>query len=122
MKLIFILPVLFSLKTYSQNADAIIGKWLKANKEDLIIEVFKTGQEYKGKINWSKDNKKPAGFLMLENLKYNQKSKEWEGGTIHDPNSGRSYDATAVMNRDGTLQVRGKVMLFSIKRIFRRVK
>ena len=121
MKLIVIAILFISLKGYSQDADAIVGKWLKANKEDLIIEVYKAGEEYDGKINWSKDNEKPAGFLMLDNLKYNPKSKKWEGGKIHDPGSSRSYDATVIMNSDGTIEVTGKVLFFKSKRVFKRV-
>jgi uncharacterized protein (DUF2147 family) len=122
MKQVMILTMLFSLKGYAQNADAIVGKWLKANKEDLIIEVYKTKGEYNGKINWSKDTEKPVGFLMLENLRYNQKEKIWEDGKIHDPKSGRSYDATVVMQPDGTIEVSGKVLFFKSKRVFKRVK
>jgi uncharacterized protein (DUF2147 family) len=122
MKHILILALLFSLKGYSQNADAITGKWLKANKEDLIIEVFKEKGEYKGKINWSKDNSKPVGFIMLDKLKYNQKGKRWEDGVIHDPGSGRTYDASVTMQPDGTIEVTGKMLFFKSKRIFKRVK
>ena len=68
-QLTIILMLLLSFKSYAQNADAVIGKWLKANKEDLIIEVFKQKAEYKGKVSWSKDDKKPVGFVILENLK-----------------------------------------------------
>jgi len=122
MKLILVLILLFSMKGYSQDPDVIVGKWIKANKEDLIIEVFKVNDEYNGKVSWSKDNKKPIGFLMLENLRYNQKSKNWEGGKIHDPNSNRSYDATLAMQSDGTLQVSGNVLFLKIKRAFKRVR
>lgn len=121
MKSILAVAILISVKGYSQNADAIMGKWLKANKEDLIIEVSKAGTEYMGKINWSKDNSKPTGFTMLENLKYDAKDKRWEG-TIHDPKSGRSYDADVVMKKDGTIEVSGSMMFFKIRRIFKRVK
>jgi uncharacterized protein (DUF2147 family) len=124
MKHVLIFAMLISVKGYAQNADAIVGKWLKANKEDLIIEVYKDkdNEEYNGKINWSKDKEKPAGFLMIENLRYNQKEKRWEDGKIHDPKSGRSYDATVVMKPDGTIEVSGAVLFFKSKRIFKRVK
>ena len=115
--------MLLSLKTFAQNnSDAIIGKWLKTNKEDLIIEVYKVNDEYKGRISWSKDDKKPVGFIMLENLRYDQISKEWEGGKIRDPNSSRSYNATASMNLDGTLELIGAIFFLESKRSFKRVK
>lgn len=121
MKPILLLILLFSLKGYSQNPDVIVGKWMKANKEDLIIEVFKVNDEYNGKVSWSKDNKKPIGFLMLENLRYNQKTRNWEGGKIHDPKSNRSYDATLAMQSDGTLEVSGNLLFLKIKRVFKKV-
>lgn len=121
-KILTALAIILSLKGYSQNADGIIGKWLKSNKEDLIIEVYKVKNEYKGKISWSKDSKKPVGFVMLENLRYNQKSKKWEDGKIHDPNSSRSYNAAATMKSDGTLEVSGAFLFLGSKRAFKRVK
>ena len=78
--------------------------------------------EYKGRISWSKNDKKPVGFLMLENLIYDQKSKKWEGGKILDPNSSRSYNATASMNLDGTLELIGAIFFLESKRSFKRVK
>lgn len=123
MKQLIIFAVLFiSNKGLPQNPDAIVGKWLKANKEDLIIDVYKVGDEYEGKINWSKDNKKPVGFLMLEDLRYDPDSKRWEDGKIHDPNSNRTYNASVVMNSDGTIEVKGSILFFSSKRVFKRVQ
>lgn len=119
--------VLVSHKCFAQNnADAIIGKWLKIPKEDLIIEVYKVKDEYKGKIKWTKDNdkKKPVGFIILEDLKYNPKSKKWENGKVHDPNSGSTYTATAKIKSEGTLEVNGYMgfIFFGAKKNFRRVK
>ena len=121
MKTILAVAILISVKGYSQNADAICGKWLKANKEDLIIEVSRAGTEYMGKVNWSKDNSKPAGYMMLESLKYDAKDKRWEG-TINDPKSGKSYDADVVMKKDGTIEVSASMLFFKVRRIFKRVK
>ena len=126
-KVIILLTLLFSLKCCSQNnADAIIGKWLKIPKEDLIIEVYKTEDEYKGKINWAKNNdkKKPVGFLILEKLKYNSNKKMWKNGKIHDPNSGSTYNAEAKIKSDGTLEVLGYLGMrfLGSKKYFKRVK
>lgn len=125
--IIILLAVLFSLKSYSQNnPDAIVGKWLKIPKEDLIIEVYKTGDEYKGKINWAKNNdkKKPVGLLILENLKYNSNKKMWKNGKIHDPNSGSTYNAEAKIKSDGTLEVLTYMGMkfLGTKKCFKRVK
>ena|SRR5688572_13740550 len=126
-KLIILLTILFSLKCYSQNnPDAVIGKWLKTPNEDLIVEVYKTGNEYKGKIVWAKDNakKKPVGFVILEKLKYNSKKKRWEKGKIRTPNSGNTYNATAKIKADGTLEVSGYsgMKFLRKKKYFRKIK
>src|SRR5690242_17608194 len=83
-----------------EHPDAILGKWLKLPKEDLIIEMFRTQEHYNGKITWSKpgDKKKPVGFIIIDNLKYNAKSKKWDGGKIHDPNSSHVYSAEVKLN------------------------
>jgi uncharacterized protein (DUF2147 family) len=126
-QLIILLTILFSLKCYSQNnPDAIVGKWLKIPKENLIIEVYKTGNEYKGKVTWAKDNDKTktVGFIILEKLKYNSRNKRWEKGKIHSPNSGNTYNATVKMKADHTLEVNGYkgVKFIGKKKYFKKVK
>lgn len=111
MKLVILLLLLFfTPATYAQTeADAIVGKWLKVPKKDMIIEVFKEEEEYKGKITWTleESENKPMGFLILEKLQYNSEKKCWENGKIHDPSSGGSYSATVKLDAAGTLEVHG---------------
>lgn len=127
MKQILIaMAIMLSLKGYSQNEDAIIGEWLKTPKEDLIIQVYKAGDEYDGKITWSKGNdpKKPVGFAILENFKYNANKRMWKGGKIHDPNSGSIYDAEARIKSDGSLEVLGYMGMKFIgsKKYFKKIR
>ena len=58
MRQIFMLLIsLLSYKSYAQtNPDLIMGKWLKTPKEDLTIQVYKSKDEYKGRIPWAKSN------------------------------------------------------------------
>ena len=103
-----LIMIVFSLKCYSQTIkDAIIGKWLKTPKEDMIIEVYREGNQYNGKLSWAKDiqKKKSEGAIILQNLTYNEVKKIWEDGSIQDPNSGKTYDAEAKIKSDGTLEL-----------------
>ena len=105
---VLIAMVLFFSQTYGQgDANLILGKWLKNSKKDLIIEVYRSGDEYKGKITWSKDtdSTKLKGFQILEGLKYDADEQSWEGGKIHHPKSSATYSATARIKSDGTLEV-----------------
>jgi uncharacterized protein (DUF2147 family) len=109
MRQIFLLLAsLLSCQCYAQtNPDLIIGKWLKTSKEDLIIEVYKSNDEYKGKISWTKgnDSVKHIGFQILEGLKYNAKREIWSNGKVRNPKSGSTYSATAKIRGDGNLEV-----------------
>ena len=124
--LLVMLMVIVGFTTYAQMPDAIIGKWLKTPKEDLIIRVYKSGNEYKGKIIREKEvlKNKSVGFVILENLEYNSNKQTWRGGKIHDPNSGKTYDAEAKINEDGLLEVNCYLGMkfLGTKKYFKRVK
>ena len=125
--LFFLLGTFVSLNVVAQaNANDIVGKWMKMPKEDLVIEVVNNNGSFNGKIQWSgkPDSAQQKGHLVIEDLRYNESSKSWEDGTIHDPRSGSTYKAAAKIKADGTLEVLGyKGMKFiGSKKSFRRIK
>lgn len=116
--------------TFAQNdPDAIIRRWIAIPKKNIIIEVFKDHNEYKGKIVWFNDNddkskpmnirldennsnpalrsRKILGLEVLKNMVFNSKNNRWERGTIYDAKSGRIWNSSASITNDNTLQVRG---------------
>ena len=125
--MILVMASLLSLTGYAQaDADIIIGKWLKTSKEDLIIEVYKSGDEYQGKITWTRDSDSARlkGFQILEGLRYATEEKVWEGGKIHHPKSSGTYQATARIRSNGTLELLAYkgFKFIGRKKYFRRVK
>lgn len=125
--LIFLFALFTTTQVFAQtSADAILGKWLKIPKEDLIILVYKKGAEFKGKILKEKEalKKQSVGFVILERLEYNQNKNVWTGGKIHDPNSGKTYDAEARIITEGELEVKCYLGMkfLGTKKYFRRVK
>ncbi len=124
---IFTIISIFSIA--QNNPDAIIGKWISIPQKNLIVEVFKEKNEYKGKIVWFNDNddktkpmntrlddnnsdpnlrkRKVLGLEVLDNLVYNSKNNRWESGKIYDAKSGRIWSSSAWIRKDSTLQVRG---------------
>ena len=129
MKSIFCLSVAFIFlyfNGFSQlNGDEVLGKW-KTIKGDLIVDVYKVKLEYKAKVVWFnvktkpmdfwKDDKNPdpklrnrklLGMDIVNNLHFNNKSKEWEGGKIYDPTTGKTWDSIAWITKDQYLKVKG---------------
>lgn len=116
------------------DADDIVGVWRTAetDKGYSHVKITRNGDEFEGKIIWLKvpnygseegpelegkpktDRQNPdkskrdrpiVGLKLLDGFEYDGDG-EWSGGTIYDPENGKTYKAN--MNLDGdTLKVRG---------------
>lgn len=122
-----LLILLFTLPVFSQNKDAIMGKWLNASGEGQIM-IYKKANMYSGKLVWLKspedekgnpkmDSKNPkvsqrsrslTGLEILQNFKY-EGDGVWEDGTIYDPKTGKTYSCKLSMISSDQLDVRGFV-------------
>jgi uncharacterized protein (DUF2147 family) len=106
-------------------AQDVIGKW-KLEDGTAIVEVYKSGDVYNGKIVWlknpteadgtpTKDDNNPdpklrsrqvLGLNMLHGLK--KDGSKYSGGKIYDPGNGKTYNCS--MQVDGNvLKVRGSL-------------
>ena len=106
-------------------AQDVIGKW-KLEDGSAIVEVYKQGDAFNGKIVWlnepngpdggpAKDRNNPdsklrsrqlIGLNMLDGLK--KTGSEYTGGKIYDPGNGKTYNCS--MKVDGNvLKVRGSL-------------
>ena len=105
-RIMLLFALLSSLKGLAQKADAITGKWMIVPKENLTINVYRTGNTYSGKISWVKDQQKAKiGFIILEKLVFDESSHSWDHGKIHNPSGGGTYSAVAKIKDDGMLEV-----------------
>ena len=108
--------------------EQIIGKWMSLRK-NVIVEVFKTGNEYIGKIVWFDDSddknrpmlvrtdfknpepslrkRKLIGLEVMHGLFYDEKLHEWQDGKIYDASKGKHWNAKAWITKEGILNVRG---------------
>ena len=106
-------------------AQDVVGKW-KLEDGSAIVEVYKNGDVYNGKIVWLEkpteadgspavdDNnpdkalrsRKLIGLNMLSGLKKN--GGEYTGGTIYDPGNGKTYNCSMKVEGD-VLKVRGSL-------------
>lgn len=106
-------------------AQDVIGKW-KLEDGTAIVEIYKSGEVFNGKIVWlnepngpdgkpAKDTNNPdtslrsreiMGLNMLDGLK--KSGNEYSGGRIYDPGNGKTYNCS--MKVEGNvLKVRGSL-------------
>lgn len=116
-----------SLSSFAKfEADDLIGFWL-SKKENGVVEIYKKDGKYEGKLVWAKDiyEGKPdvefdknnpdkskrgrplIGLVMLEGFKFD--GSEWSGGTIYDPEVGKTYKAYMKLKDKNTMKLRGYI-------------
>ena len=123
--LITLTMVVTSIVLFAQSND-IVGKWTTidddSGKAKSIVEIFKKSDgKYYGKIVQllqkpenencvaCKDDRKNKPLIGLEIIRgLKMEGKEFTGGTITDPKSGKTYKCTITRNGD-KLNVRGYV-------------
>jgi uncharacterized protein (DUF2147 family) len=122
--ILLVLSVLTAATLRADNSP-ILGQWI-SDKKDLIVEVYKVGTEYRGRIVWVTDrsgqplgrldeknpepalrNRRVIGIDVLEGLTFNNAGKCYENGKIYDATSGKTYSASAKLDSPQTLIVRG---------------
>ncbi len=124
-KLLLIAVVLFSY--LSVNAQDVIGKWKsiddETGKPKSIIEIYKEGDKYYGKIvelltEENKDgvcrtcetkykDKNIIGLVILKDLE--KDGDKYEDGEIMDPKNAKTYSAYIQLVKPDKLKVRGYV-------------
>jgi uncharacterized protein (DUF2147 family) len=126
--LLTLLLASFSFSSFSEKfkADDIVGFWL-TKEERAVIEIYKEGESFEGKLVWlidihtgkkkeildvnNPDNKLQKrslqGLKNLEGFKFD--GDEWTGGTIYDPKKGKTYSAKMKLESKDELHLRGFV-------------
>lgn len=125
MKKIFLCIICMLAPLAAAFAQDVIGKW-KLEDGSAIVEVYKQGDVFNGKIVWlqnpTESDGSPAvdgnnpdpklrsrqliGLNMLSNLKKN--GGEYTGGSIYDPGNGKTYNCSMKVEGD-VLHVRGSL-------------
>ena len=106
-------------------AQDVVGKW-KLDNGTAIVEVYRQGDAYNGKVVWLKNptfpdgspvvdvnnpdsklrSRRIMGLNMLSGLK--KVGGEYTGGSIYDPNNGKTYNCSMKVEGD-VLKVRGSL-------------
>ena len=114
-----------AINVSAEEADTIIGEWYTKDSKALV-EIYKSGEVYNGKIVWlkeplyddgtekrdknnpdeSRQQDKIIGLNLVKGFTYKGKHK-WTDGTIYDPDNGKTYSCKMTLNGDNALKVRG---------------
>jgi uncharacterized protein (DUF2147 family) len=117
-----------SVQGQNRGADEILGEWL-TDKDEAVVEIYRCGQLYCGRIVWLKEPKNPdgtekldtenpeapkrdrpiIGLLMVWDFRYDGDAK-WVDGRIYDPDNGKTYACKMSLEED-KLNVRGYIGL-----------
>lgn len=107
--------------------EAIVGTWM-VQDGSAKVKIEMNNGKYSGKMVWIKnpndkngkpllDSKNPEaslknrpqlGLPLLENF-VNDGENLWTGGTIYDPDGGKTYSCKITMKDNQTIEVRGYV-------------
>jgi len=130
--LIFLMGTnLLSVAQVSQGgADTIVGSWLMPERQG-IIEIFKEGDYYHGKIVWMmekeedgtplKDKENPVdslrsrtveGLQIMSGFKY-EGDNIWSGGTFYAAKKGMEVEPDFVIEDEDHLNIEISIFIFS---------
>lgn len=122
---LLLLTLTLTMAGRAANPDAVLGIW-KNGEGTGMVQIFKKGDKYFGRIVWLKVPNNPDGTprtdvnnpdetkrkVMLKglenmrNFSYTGDNK-WESGSIYDPKNGSDYSCEMTLVDENTLEVRG---------------
>ncbi len=112
----------------AEGGDALIGVWEPSHGK-ARIKIDKIADKYYGRIVWLKEPNDPdtgepkldknnpdesmqsaplRGYRMLKDFEY-MGDGEWDGGTIYDPENGKTYSSVIKLKDNSTLDIRGYI-------------
>ena len=123
-----------ALVTAQAKPDDIVGFWLTHGEKPAKVQVYRTGDQFAGKIVWLQfpiengkpkmDDKNPeeskrsqplVGLVIMNSFKFDN-DDEWNDGKIYDPQNGKTYSCYLSLKNKNTLKVRGYIGISLIGR------
>jgi len=118
-------------QSQKKEADAIIGTWMMPDDEG-IIEIFKDGDLYNGKIIWMKEKEEDGsplkdkenpdeklrdrpveGLEVMKGFKY-EGENTWSGGSFYAAKKGKEVEPEFVLEDENHLNIEISIFIFSL--------
>lgn len=121
--LYFLVMACFATPAAAQMPElSVLGHYWSENNRG-IIEIYRDGNEFKGRIVWRVEPKKdinnpePAlrdrqlvGIDFLRGFNWDGDAREWVDGRVYSPDNGKTYSGKMWLEDDGqSLKMRGYV-------------
>lgn len=121
------------LQAQTAEADRILGVWVPSHGK-ARVKIEKIGNKYFGKTIWLKEPNDPEtgkpkvdkmnpdanlrnqprlGLRIMKDFEYEGKGV-WKGGTVYDPEKGKTYCGKITFVDDDHLDLRGSICGFSL--------
>ncbi len=134
--IILISTLLLAVIVNAFTGDDILGKWITSDG-DAIIEFYKCGGKYCGRIIWAKEPEKKdihnpdpslrtrplLGATIFTDFVFNG-NNEWKGGRVYNPDNGKRYKCKLTMESRDKLKVRGYLLcpIFGRTTVWKRIE
>lgn len=126
----------FGAAALASEAERVVGRWLTKG-DDATIEIYRDGQSFHGRIvsineplypqghssgragqpKMDRNNPDPdkrsqtiVGLTLLRGFEYAGENR-WANGKIYNPRDGENYSCELTLNDNGTLDVRGYLLI-----------
>lgn len=125
-KIFALILLTLSSTSYAYQTDDILGYWL-TEEEDAVVEVYKTKDEFRGRLVWLRDlhtgkekvltdKENPDKKLRSRSLKgmdimwgYEFNGEKWVDGKVYDPLNGKTYSGKMWLESKDVLGMRGYI-------------
>lgn len=118
--LTLLFAVVLAVLATDEKQSRILGNWLTEARDGIIQISLGAGATYEGRIvggshpgRLDEKNSDPTqrsqplrGQVILRNLRYDGDGR-WSGGTIYEPDTGRTYKCLVELMAPDSLKVRG---------------
>ncbi len=107
----------------TQKEDSILGKW-EEESGVRTIEIFKSGNEYFGKILTNKhqeEDQLTPGTIMMDNFTFNKDEDNWEGKVVI-PSKDMNINCKIILENENQIKSIAKIAFISRSKTWNRIK
>ncbi|OAQ41831.1 hypothetical protein A5893_01565 [Pedobacter psychrophilus] len=128
LPLLFLILISLSISSFvnikhQQKEDSILGKW-EEESSVRTIEIYKSGDEYFGKILTNKhqdEDQLTPGTIMMDGFVFNKDEDNWQGKVVI-PSKDMVLNGKIILENENQIKSFAKIAFISKSKIWNRIK